>query len=95
MRSKRAVTALLACVFALRAADAPTHADSKREQRYSDRLRKFQREYLNVTEEFEKWCASHGQRVGPKGAQGDLGCVASPSQPPVAAPAPGRPEDKK
>jgi hypothetical protein len=73
---------------------ASANPDVKREQQYSDHLRKAQREYMQVMEEFDKWCSSHGQRVGPKGAQGDLGCVA-PSGQGAAASGSGRPEEKK
>src|SRR5579872_3606939 len=41
---------------------APANPDVKREQQYSDHLRKTQREYVQVMEEFDKWCSSHGQR---------------------------------
>ena len=77
---------------------ARPNPDVEREQSYSDRLRKAQREYIRIMEEFDKWCGSHGQRVGAKGAQGDLGCV-SPSAQGAAQGAqagPGqRPEERK
>ncbi|HXP88009.1 MAG TPA: hypothetical protein VN841_24985 [Bryobacteraceae bacterium] len=79
---------------ALLGAAAP-NADVKREEQYSDRLRKAQREYIRIMEEFDHWCSSHGQRVGAKGAQGDLGCVAPPTQAATPAPAPGKPEERR
>jgi hypothetical protein len=82
------------CFAALFGAAGP-NSDVKREEQYSDRLRKAQREYMRIMEEFDKWCSSHGQRVGAKGAQGDLGCVVSPTQTATPAPASARPEERK
>lgn len=80
--------------FAALLGAAPSQVDSKREQHYSDRLRRAQREYMQIMEEFDQWCSSHGQRVGVKGAPGDLGCVA-PSSQPAAGQAAAKPDEKK
>jgi len=66
-------------------------ADIRREEQFSDRLRKAQREYIQIMGEFDNWCSSHGQRVGAKGAQGDLGCVASSPQAATQTPVPAKP----
>jgi len=84
-------TLLLVSMMGILSAASP-NADVKREQEYSDRLRKAQREYIRIMDELDRWCASHGQKVGPKGAQGDVGCVAATTQTPST---PTKPEERK
>jgi hypothetical protein len=74
---------------------ASPNADVEREEHYSDRLRKAQREYIQIMEEFDHWCSSHGQRVGAKGAQGDLGCVTSATQTSTTGPGAAKPEERR
>ena len=89
------MTKLAAIVSVAGLLGAASNPDLKREQQYSDRLRKAQREYIRIMGDFDKWCSARGQRVGTKGAQGDLGCVAAQTQALTPGTGAGKAEDKK